>query len=295
MPPSAPRQVARVLASVLEVAGRYGCDGEAEVLSVDGANVVVGFTTGPATGLVARCPIRTDLLPGQVHGDPWRLREEVELGRWLAARDAPVVPPADPASGVPLPAGPHAAGGLDLTVWRRARDPEPGELRPVELGRALRRFHDAAARYPTTGLRPLAPAVADLDAVIDRLPELGATPARVADLRREWHDVAAELAAAPGASPDASPGGQALHGDPHPRNALVLDGRLVWNDLEDCCSGPVGWDLAVLRSNRVLDGAAAVRGYGHDPDDPALDRFARGRELQRLVWGAVRELGPAPA
>jgi hypothetical protein len=283
--------VDRVLAAVREVMLRHGCEGEPEVLSPGGANVVVGFRTGPASGLVARCPIRTDLLPGQAHADPWRLREEVRLGSWLAARDAPVVPPADPASGDPLPAGPHAAGGLDLTVWRRARDPEPGEVGPVDLGRALRRFHAAAAGYPTAGLRPLAPAVADLDAVIDRLPTLGAPAEPVAALRREWHEVAGELAAAS----DASPGGQALHGDPHPGNALVLDGRLVWNDLEDCCSGPVGWDLGVLRSNRVLDGATAVRAYGHDPEDPALDRFARGRELQRLVWGAVRDLGPAPA
>ena len=291
MPPARSEHVARVVAAVRGVTRRYGCDGEPEVLSPGGANVVVGFTTGPATGVVVRCPARTDLLPGQAHADPWRLREELELGRWLAARDAPVVPPADPARGDRLPAGPHAVDGLDLTVWRRAQNPGPVELDPAELGRALRSFHVAAAGHPTTGLRPLAPAIADLDAVLDRLPDLGLSARHVATLRAEWREVAAELDA-----PDPMAGQeQALHGDPHPGNVLVLDGRLVWNDLEDCCSGPVGWDLAVLRSNRVLDGAAAVRAYGHDPDDPALGRFARGRELQRLVWGAVRDLGPAPA
>ena len=57
MAPATREHVARVLAAVREVARRHGCDGEPEVLSPGGANVVVGFTTGAATGLVARCPL----------------------------------------------------------------------------------------------------------------------------------------------------------------------------------------------------------------------------------------------
>ncbi len=66
----------------------------------------------------------------------------------------------------------------------------------------------------------------------------------------------------------------------------------MWNDFEDCCRGPAAWDLAVLLSAPGVDGAAAVRAYGADPQDPALARLAQGRELQRAVWRTVSARTP---
>ncbi len=104
-------------------------------------------------------------------------------------------------------------------------------------------------------------------------------------IRQAWRAVDAEIAARARPGPGGLP--QALHGDPHPRNVLILAGRVVWNDFEDCCRGPAAWDLAVLRSTTGLDGAAAVHAYGADPQDPDLVPFVRGRELQRAVWSTV--------
>src|SRR3954452_12447688 len=39
---------------------------------------------------------------------------------------------------------------------------------------------------------------------------------------------------------------QALHGDASTSNLLRTRSGLVWNDLEDVCTGPVAWDVCGL-------------------------------------------------
>ena len=105
-------------------------------------------------------------------------------------------------------------------------------------------------------------------------------------LRAANRAVVTPLLATAGSDPLAV-GWQAVHGDAHPGNVLLLDGRLVWNDLEDCCLAPVEWDLATLRSTSVDDGAAAVAAYGplpdgEMPDDVRLRPWIRARELESV-------------
>ncbi|GAA3581701.1 hypothetical protein GCM10022419_074110 [Nonomuraea rosea] len=55
-------------------------------------------------------------------------------------------------------------------------------------------------------------------------------------------------------------------------------------------TAPVGWDLACLLRTTRLDGRAAVRAYGADPDDPELRAFLAARGLQGTLWMLVRAL-----
>jgi len=258
------------------------------VLALDG----LGAGTRP---LVVRSPSRTDLLAGQDPADPWRLRQEVALARWLATAGAPVVPPAggDVGADDVLPAGPHAVDGVSLTVWWAAADPDPVAVTPAALGACLRDLHAVARDYPdAAALPPLGPVAGDVDLVLATTSATGAiAPELVPRLRAAREAVTGPLLAAGRRT------WQAVHGDAHPRNVLLLDGRLVWNDLEDACHGPVDWDLGTLRSTAALDGAAAVAAYGADDagrswDDSRLAPWVRARELERAVWTAVRARTP---
>ncbi|MED7927042.1 phosphotransferase [Nonomuraea sp. LP-02] len=79
-----------------------------------------------------------------------------------------------------------------------------------------------------------------------------------------------------------------MHGDAHPGNLLATPHGLLWNDFEECMTAPVAWDLAVLGRTLRLDGRAALRAYGVDPDDPALAVFRAARALQGTLWQLVR-------
>src|SRR5205085_10538471 len=64
---------------------------------------------------------------------------------------------------------------------------------------------------------------------------------------------------------DASGAAQALHGDAGIGNLLRTDKGLLWNDLEDVCTGPVAWDVA------GLIGSARSRGESDDFVGEVLD------------------------
>jgi hypothetical protein len=81
--------------------------------------------------------------------------------------------------------------------------------------------------------------------------------------------------------------GQPLHADAGLGN--VLPGA-IWNDWEDGCIGPVGWDLACLvTSPRVHGGVlreraeAALAAYGA----PAPEHLVTARALQVAAWSAL--------
>jgi Ser/Thr protein kinase RdoA (MazF antagonist) len=282
-----------VLSAVDRLLVAHGHTGVRPRLLSTRANVVVGLDGLPAGAhpLVVRSPSRTDLLAGQTPADPWRHHLELGLAGRLAGRGAPIVPPA--ADDDALPAGPHLVDGLVLTVWRAGRDPRPDEPAPQALGRALHALHAAMADDPgAAGLPPLGPAAGDLDLVLTTAARLRAVdPGLLPRLRRAREAVTGPLLAADRTT------WQAVHGDAHPGNVLVLAGRLVWNDLEDACLAPPAWDLGTLRSSARTDGAAALRAYaaagGPVPDDAALAPWVAARDLQRAVWTALRARTPA--
>jgi Ser/Thr protein kinase RdoA (MazF antagonist) len=284
-------RIGRVLAATSALLAAHGLGAVTPRVVSASANVVLALDGLPSgvRPLVVRSPSRTDLLAGQDPADPRRLRQEVALAGWLAAAGAPVVPPAGPGCGDVLPAGPHAVDGVSLTVWRAGAVPAPGTVTASDVGAGLRALHAAAGGYPdAAALPPLGPVAGDLDLVLATTASTGeVAPGLLRRLRAARDAVSGPLLDADRTS------WQAVHGDAHPRNVLVMAGRLVWNDLEDACLAPVAWDLGTLRSTSVLDGAAAVGAYGADAagrawDDARLAPWVRARELQRVLWRAVR-------
>jgi Ser/Thr protein kinase RdoA (MazF antagonist) len=80
---------------------------------------------------------------------------------------------------------------------------------------------------------------------------------------------------------------RALHGDAHPGNLLATPEGWRWTDLEDTCSGPLGWDLACLRTTGRLDGRAALDALPGALTDAELAPWVELRRLHAAVWSVV--------
>ena len=91
---------------------------------------------------------------------------------------------------------------------------------------------------------------------------------------------------------------QALHGDASLSNLLRTPRGLVWNDLEDVCTGPVAWDVAGLVTSARHRGQDAkfvadfLAAYG-DPGVDDFEQLPRGARAVRRRLAGLR--GPAPA
>ena len=83
---------------------------------------------------------------------------------------------------------------------------------------------------------------------------------------------------------------QPLHGDPHTGNLMRdrEDGRLLFIDFEDCCEGPVHWDLASLVGASPEALARALGAYGGGIDPAEVRPFIEARTLQGAAWLALR-------
>jgi hypothetical protein len=231
-----------------------------------GSNALVHLRPAP---VVARVMTGT----GHLHDDPERwLAQEVAVGVFLAPTGL-IVPPADV-----LPPGPHERDGLWMTMWtfvpHDAQAPPPD---PAVLGRSLRALHEALAGFdgdlpPLSGIR-------------DWLAGLRPSPAQA----RQLEVLTASVF-------ESGERAQALHGDISLGNLLSANGGLLWNDLEDVCTGPVAWDLAGL--------VASARGRGHDdafvaellaaygdPGVESLQPFLDAHELYSEIWQASRRAG----
>ena len=79
-----------------------------------------------------------------------------------------------------------------------------------------------------------------------------------------------------------------LHGDAHLNNVLNGPDGPLWNDWEDTCLGPLGWDAACLLAGRDggerAEAALAASGIDLDPGELAL--WVEARSLQIDVWRA---------
>jgi len=261
--------------AAVELGRRLGLPvGEPVVLS-DLANTVVHLAPTPVVARVAAFTALARPHPERALG------REVALSRWLAARGAAVLPPT-----TVVDAGPHDADGWSVSLWPHLPLPADGSgvagAAPELVGTALAALHDAAAGYPAHELPGLAETVTDSG----RCLEVGGDwlPADVLAALAQGHEEAAATAAAV----DAGTGRRALHGDAHPGNLLLLGGAAIWCDLEEAVTGPVEWDLAVMRRSRRHDGEAAVRAWsaasGVRPDADLLDSLQRVRDWQALAW-----------
>jgi Phosphotransferase enzyme family len=249
----------------------------AEPASIGAAsNVLVHLSPAP---VVARVMTATAVLHPDVQ---WWLERELEVGRFLAERSAPIVPPTDL-----LDPGPHEHDGYWMTFWMFV-DHDPGRRleSPGLLGRSLRELHAMLADFQ--GSLPTLTSVAD--SLAHLLNELQPS----ARLKREQLEAMnSELERLRPLVFETALPVQALHGDASLSNLLHAEGGLLWNDLEDVCEGPVEWDLASLvvsmrdrgASSQFVD--AVLRAYGASGVE-RLAQFVDAHALYGTVWQAFQ-------
>jgi Phosphotransferase enzyme family len=262
------------LAAAQAVARRHGVACDAAVRIAAGSNVLVHLKPAP---VVARVMTGTAVL----HDDPeqW-LTREVAVGVFLAERTDLIVPPSDI-----LPPGPHERDGWWMTLWKFvSHDEHASPPEPRELGRSLRGLHAALAAF-RGDLAPLSETRDWLERLLDELRP--SPPLTQRDLDR----LRVELDALTPAVFESSLPAQALHGDASMSNVLRTESGLVWNDLEDVCTGPVAWDVAGLVASAKARGQSAefmeqlLAAYG-EPAVAGLDTFLDAHALYDVVWQA---------
>lgn len=235
----------------------------------DGSNLLVHLAPAPVV-------VRVATFTALIRGDPLPFMErEVAVVTQLAAAGAAIAPPS------PLiPAGPHAIGGWTMTAWAWV-DHEPGAVPDAATALAALDELHAALRDVQLDLPVLNPARADLDLAIAFAVGQGLLDRRTATTLRTRRDrLVGELLAA---TTDRQP----LHGDAFPRNSLVTPAGVVWIDFEDCCSGPVAWDHAILirdTGDRDVERACRAR-----DGDAAIDAAMELRGIQASVWRVLHD------
>ncbi len=239
-----------------------------------GSNVLVHLRPSP---VVARVMSGTVVL----HEEPERwLAQEVAVLRFLAPSGMAVAPSAL------IAPGPYQRDGLWMTFWQSLELRGQADLNDGSevLGRALRELHDELSRFSGE-----LPGFVDVQQRIERLLRL-LQPSAV--LRAERiESLEARLLALGDTVFRAPLPAQALHADASLFNLLrSTSGRLVWNDFEDVCRGPVHWDLAGYLISLELRGAdsafvtQALDAYG-GIDERELAPFAAAHEVYDEIWG----------
>ena len=256
----------RPLQAARAVADAYDLPCQDAVVLTGGSNVLVHLKPTP---VVARVMTATAVLHDDV--ETW-LTRELAVGEFLGKRDLAVSP------SHLLPAGPHQSEGLWMTVWdyvpHDSRDPLPDA---TELGHCLRRLHAALAEFPGE-----LDSLVDVQASIGRLLDELRPSTDIEVLRAGLHDLTSRVF-------DSSRPAQALHGDTGLSNVLRTDRGLLWNDLEDVCTGPIAWDLAGLVVSARLRGQGerfieqVLDAYG-GPDIDELSEFIEAHELYTTIW-----------
>ena len=241
----------------------------------DGSNLVVHLRPAPVV-------LRVSTLTARVRLDPWPyLEREVALVGFLATEGAPVMRPSDL-----VEPGPHLVDGWALTAWGFVEGSTGTAPSPVGAFRALDSLHAALRGFPDA-LPLLNPAGDDLDRALRLCVETGLLEADEAadraELRDELRDCLLEV------SGDVQP----LHGDAFARNALMSPAGPVWIDFEDCCSGPLIWDLATL-VKRDPD-AALISEVERRHGKEALQLGMALREVQEDVWRLIHGARRDPA
>lgn len=238
-----------------------------EILA-DRSNLVVHLKPAPVVARVAT--MTADL---RRYPEAW-LQREIDMAAFLAARGAPIVPPARQ-----IPPGPHRRGGYVMTFW--AWEAEDGGTRPngEEAGRALAALHAAMADFPDE-LPLMGPITVDLRRMLVLLREGDWMSATLLDDAESALEKAVSLAEG---GDDLRP----LHGDASLGNLFATSHGLLWNDFEDVCLGPVAWDLAVLVRSAGAEGQAVLRGFDGGLGLADLEPYIQARQLQAALWSAV--------
>jgi hypothetical protein len=259
--------------AAVAVAARHGVRARDPVVLRDRLNVLVHLRPAPVVARVAGTIARVR------PGDEW-LRRELAVAGFLARVGAPVVAPSSE-----LPPGPHAHEGRVLSFWTHV--PDRGPVDAAAAGAALRECHQALLRFH--GSLPILRAFTEAEALLARLAVEEAVDAVVAARLLERMELVRSQLVGRGAPL------QPLHGDAHLGNVLQGPDGPLWNDWEDTCVGPVGWDAACLVTTSRVTGmgaeraAAALAASGIELEPEILNLWVDARTLQAAVWGAYVE------
>ena len=241
------------------------------VVLAGGSNVLVHLKPTP---VVARVMTATAVLHDDL--ETW-LGREVTVAAFLAQRCLAVSPTRL------LPPGPHQRDGLWMTLWDYVPHDSSGGLTGAsELGHSLRRLHAALAEFAGE-LEPLLGLEEGIERLLDQLPPAPwLSSIDIESLRVSLHELTPWVF-------DSSQPAQALHGDAGIGNLLRTGEGLLWNDLEDVCTGPVAWDVAglVVSARARGQGDAFIEeildAYG-GPRMDELSDFIAADELYTTVW-----------
>lgn len=253
------------VAAAVAVARELGLQVQQPRLISAGANVIVALD--PAPVIARACGELGPLRPNR-GGD--HMRRELALASWIAERDGPVVPPSsliDP--------GPHLRDGHWLGFWEPADGPSGVDADGAAP--ALRELHELIAGYD--GELPV------MSQVVDDVPPMLAAAIEAGGLDEGAGEmVTTRLERLAPVLLDPPRPVQPIHGDAQPHNLMRRDGRLCWIDFEECCLGPVEWDLVCLYRGWQDVAIGDLSAYGPGPDPSALMPFIEGRMLQGAAY-----------
>ncbi|MDC0707200.1 aminoglycoside phosphotransferase family protein [Stigmatella sp. ncwal1] len=254
----------RAVVAATTIARAHGLQVDDPGVLAQGCAVRIHLSPAP---VVARVSTLTALMRAPI--DSW-LAREVEVAAFLASRGAPVVPPSDV-----LPPGPHHHEGLSVTFWRYVPATSAALPDAPLAGRMLADLHTALRDYPGP-LPLLAPPLNDIPRALERLEQAGnILPAdSLLLLRKSYERLLPRL------SESALGPLQPLHGDAHVYNLIPVADGWLWNDFEDTCRGPIGWDLASMDSD-----GQALAAYPGAPGRESLELFRKVRRLHAITWG----------
>jgi hypothetical protein len=241
--------------AAVDVAARCGVQCACPRLLHHSNNIVWHLAPAPVVAKVAAS--------GHRKGGPASLTRELEVARFLAARDAPTTRPS-----CVLPAGPHQAHGAVVSLWEYCVHDASVEVDAGSAIRALAEVHAALAGYD--GLLPsFTIQIEDAGRILADHP----LPALASDDRAFLTETHLRLCAALAGRPLVM---RPLHGEAHLGNVLATPAGPRWTDFEASCLGPVEWDLAGLGED-ALDPSAHV-------DRDLLELMGRLRSLCVAVW-----------
>jgi hypothetical protein len=262
----------RAVAAARAVATGRGVSSDRAAVVHSGSNVLVHLRPAP---VVARVMTGTVVL----HDDPQRwLEREVSVLSFLTSSGLAVAP-----SSLIAP-GPYKQDELWLTCWEWVEHQRQTEL-PVDaenLGHALRDLHHELSAF-AGDLGDLRDVQEDIERLHRHLrPNVSLSVETLDSLRCRLRGFGDTVFAA-------SLPTQALHGDASLTNLLRAPERLVWNDFEDVCRGPVQWDVASFMTSLRDHGAdsaftaRALAAYG-GLDEQELAPFAEAQEIYGELW-----------
>jgi hypothetical protein len=193
-----------------------------------------------------------------------RLELELDVAKYLHARHAPSVVPAEyPPSQV------HNVDGLEMTFWQYLRR-DSSNAEPVTVGNALHEFHQILNAYPE--------ALPSFSAELSAVKRILSDPRQARSLSgRDRAVLQYGLRQLVGQLRDRAWAPHPLHGSPSEGNQIQTNGKLRFIDFETASIGPLEWDLAHLSDE-------AVEHYDFPHDTETL-RICRGLvSIKTATW-----------